>query len=101
MTLKAKLGGALIAALAGILAALYYGNIGFGAGLFYGLKVLFITAVGGYREPVRAALGGAAFGLAESLWAGYFPIEWRDAWIFLFLVALLVLRADSGSTKLA
>jgi branched-chain amino acid transport system permease protein len=33
-----------------------------------------------------------AFGIAESLWSGYFPIEWRDAWMFLFLVALLVLR---------
>ena len=28
--------------------ALYYGNIGFGAGLVYGLKILFVTAVGGY-----------------------------------------------------
>jgi branched-chain amino acid transport system permease protein len=96
----AVIGGALVAALAGVLAALYYGNIGFGDGMVYGLKVLFITAVGGYREPVRAALGGAAFGLAESLWSAYFPIEWRDAWIFLFLVALLVLRANSQSAKL-
>lgn len=83
--------GGLCAALAGVLAALYYGNIGFGAGLVYGLKVLFVTAVGGYLSPSRAAGGGALFGMAESLWTGYFPAEWRDAWIFLLLVAMLML----------
>ncbi len=87
----AVLGGALCAALAGVLAGLYYGNIGFGAGLVYGLKILFVTAVGGYLSPARAALGGFAFGMAESLWAGYFAVEWRDAWMFLLLVAMLVL----------
>jgi branched-chain amino acid transport system permease protein len=50
-----------------------------------------VTAVGGYLSPLRAALGAAAFGMAESLWAGYFPVEWRDAWMYLFLVATLVL----------
>jgi len=84
--------GGLLAALAGVLAGLYYGNVSFGSGLVYGLKVLFITAVGGYHAPSRAALGAAAFGMAESLWAGYFPLEWRDAWMFAFLAAMLVLR---------
>ncbi|MEW9805496.1 branched-chain amino acid ABC transporter permease [Mesorhizobium sp. ZMM04-5] len=93
----AVIGGALLAALAGVMAALYYGNISFGTGLVYGLKVLFVTAVGGYRDPLRAALGAACFGIAESLWAGYFPLEWRDAWMFAFLVALLLL-SRSGET---
>jgi branched-chain amino acid transport system permease protein len=87
----AVLAGGLCAALAGVLAGLYYGNISFGSGLVYGLKILFVTAVGGYLSPLRAALGAAAFGMAESLWAGYFPVEWRDAWMYLFLVATLVL----------
>lgn len=84
--------GALTAALAGVMAALYYGNISFGTGMVYGLKVLFVTAIGGYRGPVQAAAGAACFGIAESLYAGYFPLEWRDAWMFAGLVALLVLR---------
>ncbi|MBR2686325.1 MAG: branched-chain amino acid ABC transporter permease [Aquamicrobium sp.] len=91
--------GGLCAALAGILAALYYGNLGFGAGLIYGLKVLFITAVGGYLSPTRAATGAAAYGLAESLWTGYFTVEWRDAWMFLFLVAILVLVGAGRDTR--
>ena len=44
-----NMGGAMAAAVTGILAALYYGNISFGTGLIFGLKVLFVTAVGGYR----------------------------------------------------
>jgi branched-chain amino acid transport system permease protein len=87
----AVVGGALLAALAGSMAALYYGNVSFGSGMVYGLKVLFVTAAGSYRDPSRAAVGAACFGIAESLWSGYFPIEWRDAWMFAFLVALLVL----------
>jgi branched-chain amino acid transport system permease protein len=87
----AVLAGGLCAALAGMLAGLYYGNISFGTGLVYGLKILFVTAVGGYLSPPRAALGAAAFGMGESLWAGYFPLEWRDAWMYLFLVAMLLL----------
>jgi branched-chain amino acid transport system permease protein len=98
---RAVLGGGLAAALAGVLAGLYYGNISFGTGLVYGLKVLFVTAVGGYLSPVRAAAGGVAFGLAESLWAGYFPIEWRDAWMFLFLVAMLVLIGAGRDSRTA
>ncbi|MBX3578838.1 MAG: branched-chain amino acid ABC transporter permease [Rhizobiaceae bacterium] len=90
----AVIGGALAAALAGTLAALYYGNISFGTGLAFGLKVLFLTAVGGYESPVRSAAGAATFGLAEALWSGYFPFEWRDGWMFAFLVALLVLRPE-------
>ncbi|MER8478486.1 branched-chain amino acid ABC transporter permease [Mesorhizobium sp. M1423] len=88
---RAVLFGGLCAALAGVLAGFYYGNISFGTGLVYGLKILFVTAVGGYLSPLRAALGAAAFGMAESLWAGYFPLEWRDAWMYLFLVTMLVL----------
>lgn len=88
---QAVLFSGFCAALAGVMAGLYYGNISFGSGLVYGLKILFVTAVGGYLSPPRAALGAAAFGMAESLWAGYFPIEWRDGWMYLFLVAALVL----------
>ncbi|TJW31741.1 MAG: branched-chain amino acid ABC transporter permease, partial [Mesorhizobium sp.] len=94
----AVLFGGLCAALAGVLAGFYYGNISFGTGLVYGLKILFVTAVGGYLSPSRAALGAAAFGMAESLWAGYFPIEWRDAWMYAFLVVMLMLVGAGRDT---
>ena len=92
----AVIGGSMAAALSGSMAALYYGNINFGTGLVFGLKILFLTAVGGYDSPLKSALGAGAFGVAEALWAGYFAIEWRDGWMFAFLVALLVLRSETG-----
>lgn len=97
--LTAVLVGAMLAALAGIMAALYYGNISFDTGMVFGLKVLFVTAVGGYRDPLRAAVGAAGFGVAESLWSGYFPLEWRDAWMFALLAAMLVLRASDAAPE--
>ena len=97
--LASVIAGSILAALAGTIAAFYYGNISFDTGLVFGLKVLFVTAVGSYRDPLRAALGAGSFGIAESLWAGYFPLEWRDAWMFALLVAMLVLRAGSGGEQ--
>jgi branched-chain amino acid transport system permease protein len=91
--------GTLTATVAGILAGLHFGNISFGTGLVFGLKVLFVAAAGGFRAPALAAIGAAAFGFGESLWSGYFPIEWRDAWMFVFLVAVLVLRGDPPANR--
>lgn len=91
------LAGTAFAAIAGIFAALHYGNISFGTGLVYGLKILIVTAAGSYGSPPLAALGAAGFGVGESLWSGYFPVEWRDAWMLAFLIALLVLRTPSNA----
>lgn len=93
---RSVLAGGLAAAFAGIMAAFYLGNMSFGTGLIFGLKILFITAVGGYDTPPRAALGAGAFGMAEALYSGYFPLEWRDGAMFLLLVMLLVLRPTEG-----
>ncbi|MCV9965816.1 branched-chain amino acid ABC transporter permease [Pararhizobium sp. BT-229] len=82
---------ALLAAISGILATSYYGNMDFGAGLVFGVKVLFIAAIGGQTAPLLAALGAAAMGLGETLWSAYGPMLWRDFAIFSFLVLLLVL----------
>lgn len=79
----------LIAAVCGILAASYYGNMDFGTGLTFGVKVLFIAAIGGQASPLYAALGAAAVGLLETLWSAYGPILWRDFAVFGFLVIVL------------
>ncbi|WP_428428154.1 branched-chain amino acid ABC transporter permease [Pararhizobium sp.] len=82
---------AFLAAIAGILATAYYGTMDFGAGVVFGVKVLFIAAIGGQTAPVLAAVGAAAMGLSETLWSAYGPMLWRDFAIFSFLVLLLVL----------
>jgi len=89
------------AALAGILAAVHFGNISFDTGLFFGLKVLFVAALGFGGTPLTAAVGAGAIGLAESLWSGYFPIEWRDAAVFAALITVFALRPPPESTTRA
>jgi branched-chain amino acid transport system permease protein len=80
----------LIASLTGMLAVSYYGNMDFGAGLVFGVKVLFIAAIGGAGTPLLSAVGGAAMGLAETIWSAYGDFLWRDLVIFSALVLLLV-----------
>lgn len=81
-----------ICALAGFLAALYYGNISFNTGMIFGLKILFITAAGGFSRPLHAACGAALVGMVESLWGGYFSVLWRDVAVFSLLVFVLTTR---------
>ncbi|WP_142521148.1 branched-chain amino acid ABC transporter permease [Pseudorhizobium endolithicum] len=81
---------AVIASICGVLATSYYGTMDFGAGLVFGLKVVLIAAAGGHARPLRAAAGAAVIGFAETLWAGYGPIVWRDLVIVGALVAVLV-----------
>lgn len=95
VTYLAIISGGGLACLAGILAVLYFGNMSFGAGLIYGLKLLFITAAGGFSSPLRAAIAAFLFGEAESLWDGYPPIAWREPVFYSILALLLCLRREN------
>lgn len=91
---RAILAAYAICALAGFLAALYYGNVSFNTGIIFGLKILFITAAGGFSRPLHAAFGAAIIGMVESLWGGYFSVLWRDAAVFSLLVFVLATRTN-------
>jgi branched-chain amino acid transport system permease protein len=97
---SAVVGGGGCAVLAGIVAACYFGNLGFGAGLVFGLKVLFISAAGGFSAPAMAAGGAFLIGLSEALWDGYFPTIYRDAALYLFLTFVLAARNDASLEKM-
>ncbi|WP_416408512.1 branched-chain amino acid ABC transporter permease [Agrobacterium rosae] len=86
---------ALVASICGVLATFYYGNMDFGAGLVFGLKVVLISAAGGYTSPLKCAAGAAAIGFAETFWAAYGPVAWRDAAVLTMLVLwLIVMRRE-------
>jgi branched-chain amino acid transport system permease protein len=89
----ATVASGMLAALAGVLAAIHFGNISFDTGLVFGLKVLFVAALGLGGSPLAASLGAMAVGFGEALWTGYFPGEWRDAAVLGALTLLLVLRS--------
>ncbi len=88
---SAYMAATFYAAVCGILATSYYGTMDFGAGLLFGLKVVLIAAAGGHARPLRAAIGAALVGLAETLWSGFGPILWRDLVIVSGLVVVLVI----------
>ncbi|MGV1870210.1 branched-chain amino acid ABC transporter permease [Agrobacterium rosae] len=86
---------ALVASICGVLATFYYGNMDFGAGLVFGLKVVLISAAGGYTSPLKCAVGAAAIGFAETFWAAYGSVAWRDAAVLTMLVLwLIVMRSE-------
>ncbi len=92
---NAVLAGGVLAAFGGVLATLFFGNMSFGAGLTYGLKVLFIASAGGFSKPIHAAFGAFVFGEAEAIWDGYFPIIWRELVFYSLLALMLCLRTEN------
>lgn len=94
ISMAIAVGGAL-SACGGMLALLYFGNMSFGSGLTYALKVLFIASAGGFSAPLPAALAAFAYGEAESLWDGYMPTIWRDALFFSALAFILILKREN------
>jgi branched-chain amino acid transport system permease protein len=89
---------ALVASVCGVLATFYYGNMDFGAGLAFGLKVVLISAAGGYSSPLKCAAGAAAIGFAETFWAAYGPIVWRDAVVLSALIFWLITMRSHKET---
>lgn len=88
----------LVASIGGVLATFYYGTMDFGAGLVFGLKIVLISAAGGYTSPLVCALGAAAIGVIETLWSGYGPVMWRDAAVLVMLVFWLVIMRSARET---
>ncbi|MEZ5872583.1 MAG: branched-chain amino acid ABC transporter permease [Nitratireductor sp.] len=99
--LTAMTSAAAIAALAGVLASWHYGNMDFGTGISFAVKILFLTSLGGLSSPPAAAAGGLAIGLFEAMWDGWFPLVWRDAATYCVLVALLIATRRSNGLDLS
>jgi branched-chain amino acid transport system permease protein len=87
MLLAASLSG-----LCGVLTTLFYGGVGYAGGLITGLKALIAAIIGGIGSIPGALVGGLLLGVAETMWAGLFQIEYRDPAIFIGLAVLLWLR---------
>lgn len=84
--------GAALAAVAGLMATLYYGVIDFYIGFLAGLKAFTAAVLGGIGSLPGAMLGGLILGLVEAFWSGYFTTEYKDVAAFSILVAVLIFR---------
>jgi branched-chain amino acid transport system permease protein len=82
--------GAALAAVAGIMATLYYGVIDFFIGFLAGVKAFTAAVLGGIGSIPGAMLGGLMLGLVEAFWSGYFTTEYKDVAAFAILVLVLI-----------
>ena len=84
--------GSALAASAGMMAGLYYGQINFMMGFIVGLKAFTAAVIGGIGSIPGAMLGGLVLGLVESLGTVYIGGEWKDVFAFGILILILVLK---------
>ena len=84
--------GAALAAVAGLMFALYYGVVDFFIGFMAGLKAFTAAVLGGIGSLPGAMLGGILIGLIEAFWSGYFSVEYKDVAAFSILVLVLIFR---------
>jgi branched-chain amino acid transport system permease protein len=82
--------GAALAAVAGVMATLYYGVIDFFIGFLAGIKAFTAAVLGGIGSIPGAMLGGLTLGMVEAFWSGYFSIEYKDVASFSILVLVLI-----------
>jgi branched-chain amino acid transport system permease protein len=83
----AGLGGA-----AGLLVGLYYGQVNFTMGWIYGMKAFTAAILGGIGNIPGAMVGGLVLGIVEALGAAYLSLAWKDAFSFLVLILILIIR---------
>lgn len=82
---------AILGALAGVLVApILFVSVGMGSTL--ALKAFAANIIGGYGNIPGAILGGLIIGLAETLGAAYISTAYKDAFGFLILLIVLLVR---------
>ncbi len=84
--------GASLAAVAGLLVLMYYGQVDFYIGFLAGIKAFTAAVLGGIGSLPGAMLGGLLIGLIEVFWSGYFSVEYKDVAAFAILVLVLIFR---------
>ncbi len=86
--------GAALAAVAGVMQGMRFGQIDFRIGFLAGLKAFTAAVLGGIGNINGAMVGGFVLGIVEALATQYVPFgsSWKDVWAFVVLIVVLVLR---------
>lgn len=84
--------GSVLAAAAGVMAAIYYGVVNFFIGYLAGIKAFTAAVLGGIGNIPGAMLGGFMLGLLESLCSAYISSEYKDLFAFIILILILIVR---------
>ncbi len=84
--------GAFLAGIAGICVGTYYNAVYPTMGYLLGMKAFASAILGGIGSVPGAVLGGFVIGIIESLGAGYVSSGYRDAYAFIIMIIVLVIR---------
>ncbi len=84
--------GSSLGAVGGLFIALYYRGITFNMGWQYGLYAFIAAILGGIGNIPGAMLGGMMLGLFQAFIAGYVSSTWADAFTFILLILILIVR---------
>jgi branched-chain amino acid transport system permease protein len=84
--------GSSLAAVAGVMVTLYYGVVHFFMGYLAGIKAFTAAVLGGIGSIPGAMLGGFLLGLIENFGASYISSVYKDAFAFIILIVVLVIR---------
>lgn len=84
--------GSGLAAVAGIMIAMYYGLVNYSIGYVAGIKAFTAAVLGGIGSLPGAMFGGIFLGLVESLGASYISSEYKDAYAFAVLIVVLLIK---------
>jgi len=82
--------GAALAAVAGTIFFVYYGQINFYDGFIPGIKAFTAAVLGGIGSLPGAVLGGLLIALIESLWSAYISPDYKDVAAFAILAIVLI-----------
>jgi len=84
--------GSGLAAVAGLMVAMYYGLVNYFIGYVAGIKAFTAAVLGGIGSIRGAMFGGILLGLVESLGASYISSEYKDAYAFILLIIILLVK---------
>ncbi len=84
--------GSGLAAVAGVMVAMYYGLVNYSIGYVAGMKAFTAAVLGGIGSIPGAMFGGITLGFVESIAGSYISSEYKDAYAFAVLVVVLLIR---------
>jgi branched-chain amino acid transport system permease protein len=84
--------GSALAAVGGVLICSYMGQINYYIGFIAGIKAFVAAVLGGIGSIPGAVVGSFILGWTESLGTGYISSDYEDAFAFVILILILVLK---------
>ncbi len=86
--------GSSLAAIGGVLICSYMGQINYYIGFVAGIKAFVAAVLGGIGSIPGAVLGSFILGWTESLGTGYLSSDYEDAFAFVILIVILLIKPD-------